>query len=292
MKSIFENTEFRSVFKWKGEKNVKWSSLDVEYADVYLPSICQIAIVDWDDAQIIGEFCRYINPDCEFQAFLQKRHGIQESDVASAPFLYDIWDEICGHLSGRVVVVNHASQTVRALRQLAEIDCLRFPDMVFCSLNSIARRCWPWLESEDLEGLCARLGIFKKSHEALSDARAAGQIVCLAMQDQQAGNPAQLFTASGFAGGLVYKGRQIPYRAHRKNTGCQAWINGQKGVRLLDWDYLAESDPCKQRLSQAVTQDLRTEPKNSARLEYQNRALESLWKSEEGNATDSFSTVY
>lgn len=223
---------------------MEYTTLDMEWADVCLPSICSIAILDWKDGEVVSSYYHLVCPDCDYDERLSKRHGLTKEDTSSMPSVSEIWKEIYDHLDGKTVFVANACSRLRSLCRLADSQALRMPNMVYGDVLSLARRCWPWLPCRDLEQTAQRLQIVKKAHEARQDAWAIGRIVEQALAERGLADLDALFDQVGFAGGVVSNGLMIPYRAGGKKQGhYKACFTGVLKGFVLQWPSLARCYP-------------------------------------------------
>jgi DNA polymerase III subunit epsilon len=161
---------------------VEFVSIDVETANADLASICSIGMVHFRDGQIIRNLSTLINPQDHFDVVNIGIHGIRPEDIASAPTIKEFFPLLSSSLSSSIVVHHtHFDRTalhkVSAKYHFPELSC-RWLDS-----SSIARRAWPDCAQRGygLADLAKRLNIVFRHHDAMEDARAAGEIVCRAI---------------------------------------------------------------------------------------------------------------
>jgi DNA polymerase III subunit epsilon len=154
--------------------------IDVETACSRTSSICQIGIVGYAAGVEVLAYETLVDPCDEFSAFDINIHGITADHVLGQPTFAALHSELAGHLGGRVTVA-HSGFDKGALGRACERDAL--PPIAARWLDSvtIARRAWPELPNHKLNTLAAFLELEHRHHDALSDARAAGQVVLRAM---------------------------------------------------------------------------------------------------------------
>lgn len=154
--------------------------IDVETANRGRHSICQIGIVGYRD----GEECfaeeTLVDPCDAFEPFNIAFHGISPERVAGSPSFRDLHGWVHERMSGRIAVAHSnfdQSALAAACRRdmLAPIGC-RWIDSV-----SVARIAWPGLPSYKLNALAKMFDIRFRHHDALEDARTAGQVMLRAM---------------------------------------------------------------------------------------------------------------
>jgi DNA polymerase-3 subunit epsilon len=159
--------------------------VDVETANQARSSICQIGIARFSNGGLTGSWQSLINPLVGFSGFNIGIHGITPDMVADAPAWFDIYPEVDKLLSG-ALVASHTNFDLTALSNacsqcsVPKIDYNKWIDT--CSL---ARSAWPHLPNHKLVTLTAHFGIVYKAHDALEDARAAGEILLLAMRERR-----------------------------------------------------------------------------------------------------------
>lgn len=159
-------------------------ALDFETANADLASICQIGVAGFEDGQVRFSWDSLVNPDDYFDPFNVSIHGITESMVQSSPRWSEVYPALAGLLRGRIVVTHTAFDRVAAhkachLATIKEADC-RWLDSA-----RVVRRTWTSLARSGygLSSVAAELGIQYIAHNALEDARCAGEIVLRAMQE-------------------------------------------------------------------------------------------------------------
>lgn len=141
-------------------------------------AICQVGVVDYKDSCIAESWQSLVNPEVEFERFNVELHGIDETAVKDAPTFHEIAGELSSRLSGKIVVSHGhydrlAFDKAAKKYRLSQIDC-RWLDSLL-----VARRAWPeWKEQgHSLKVLAKLLAIELRHHDALEDARAAGEVI-------------------------------------------------------------------------------------------------------------------
>lgn len=161
-----------------------FTAIDVETANADLASICQVGVVRFRNGQVADTWQTLVNPEDEFDGINISIHGIDQDAVADAPTFADVSERITEHLSECVVVSHTPFDRVslnRALQkyELDELQC------VWLDSARVARRSWPMFARTGygLHNVATILGIELDHHDALEDARAAGEIVLRAIND-------------------------------------------------------------------------------------------------------------
>jgi DNA polymerase-3 subunit epsilon len=174
-------------------------AIDFETAQYAPESACSIGMVRFEDNEprevfhsLIKPPKLYIRPD--FTAI----HGITVDHVRGAPAFSDLWESGILPFIGKLPLAAHnAAFDMGVLRAALAWYGLETPALrYFCTLQ-IARKLWPELPSRALTSLGETFHITYKAHDALDDARACGQIACIAAQKKGAVTVRELLRASG-----------------------------------------------------------------------------------------------
>lgn len=155
--------------------------VDVETACSRVSSICQIGIVGFRDGAEIFEFETLIDPRDHFSSFNTRIHGISSDHVRGKPSYGDVHAVVDGHLAGRLTVA-HSYFDKGALGAACRVHDLAPIETKWLDSVRVAKCAWPHLQSHRLNVLTKYLGIRHKHHDALSDARAAGQVIVRAIE--------------------------------------------------------------------------------------------------------------
>lgn len=198
---------------------MEFTTLDMEFADVILPSICSISIIDWDDNGIKNIYSTLINPDCDIEDFLYQRHKITSDMVKDAPTIQEAWIDIYNRLENKVVFSHYANRNFKALSDLAAIKYLKMPHCIFACSASISRKLWPYFSSDKLPVISERLGVNYNHFNSLEDAKSVGFIVQRALEDTHSCSFEDLYSKVGFSGGYIENGEKKIYRAIKSPLG-------------------------------------------------------------------------
>lgn len=161
---------------------MEFLALDVETANADMASICQIGIARFEGGRIAGEWKSYINPQCRFDGIYIAIHGIDTGVVANAPTFAQAVSDIESALNGRIVVTHTAFDRV-AIHQ-AGAKCKSIPPTcTWLDSAQVVRRAWPEFSKKGygLQNVCDSIGYKFQAHDALEDAKAAGNIVLAAI---------------------------------------------------------------------------------------------------------------
>ena len=168
------NCHYRGVMT-----NLTFNAIDVETANADPSSICQIGIVDIRNGEIRQRLSILVNPEVRFNPVNVGLHGIDEDVVRDSDTLPQIDARLRSLLEG-TVLVSHTTFDREALDGAVYkygFDPIR---ATWLDSAAIARRAWPeryrrrgW----SLAAVAGDLGITFRHHDAVEDARAAGEIV-------------------------------------------------------------------------------------------------------------------
>jgi len=158
--------------------------VDVETANQSRASICQIGIAAFAGGKMVDGWETLVNPEDYFAGINISIHGIRPEAVAHAP----IWQEVCvkvRELLTGAAVASHTEFDRGALNGA----CLRaaVPAVAYGKWIDtcwLARRAWPNLPNHNLPSLAKHFGIAYRAHDALEDARVAGEVLSLAMMER------------------------------------------------------------------------------------------------------------
>jgi DNA polymerase-3 subunit epsilon len=161
---------------------MEFIALDVETANADMASICQIGIARFANGKVTDEWKTYVDPQDRFDGINISIHGIDESIVAGAPNFGAVANTIKGAISGNVVVTHTAFDRIAIYR--AGIKCESAPpSCTWLDTACVVRRTWNELSRSGygLLNVCELIGYKFDPHDALEDAKAAGQIMLAAM---------------------------------------------------------------------------------------------------------------
>mgnify|MGYP001011975941 CR=1 FL=1 len=158
-------------------------AVDVETANPNRSSICQIGMVVYTNGIETESWESLVNPEEYFHPMNTAIHGIGAKDVRNAPKLPGLNQEIKRITNGRILVC-HTTFDQTAFSQafckynIPEIEC------IWLDSAKVARRTWKEFSDSgySLWNLASKLNIKFQHHDALEDARAAGEVMVKAIQ--------------------------------------------------------------------------------------------------------------
>jgi DNA polymerase-3 subunit epsilon len=177
----FDNT---SVIVLLGVATMNFMAIDVETANSDLSSICQIGIASFCNGVLHDVWGSLVNPEAFFDPINVSIHGIDKRDVRSSPNWKAIYSKVSTLLQGSVAVSHTAFDRIALLRacekaKLASCDCQ------WLDSARVVRRAWPKFSHSGygLSNVAAEFGIEYRQHDALEDARCAGEILLRAISE-------------------------------------------------------------------------------------------------------------
>ena len=158
--------------------------IDVETANADLSSICQIGIASFRDGILHNSWESLVNPEDEFDPTCVSIHGITEEKVRSSPNWAAVYSEVSSLLQGNIVASHTAFDRVALLRACEKNNLVRC-ECRWLDSAMVVRRAWPIFSRSGygLTNVAAEFGIKYKPHDALEDARCAGEILLRAISE-------------------------------------------------------------------------------------------------------------
>jgi DNA polymerase-3 subunit epsilon len=162
----------------------RFFAIDVELANPALHSICQIGLAGFDQGQLTTTWSTLVNPEDHFAPINVRIHGISEAMAADAPKMREVAEMLNSMING-FALVSHTSFDINALRLAYDRYGLRWPAVHWIDSARVVRRTWRDLSAKGygLANTARMLGIEFKHHNALEDARAAGEILLAASRE-------------------------------------------------------------------------------------------------------------
>lgn len=157
----------------------RFIALDVETANGFGGSICQIGLACVRPDNHILSYATYVNPLQAFAPFNTQLHGIDAQTVRDAPDFTRIWRQMLPLLRIHHLV-QHSNFDKSAINAACKAAGLPRPDLSWSDSVRIARDTWPEFRGNGGHGLAhlkQALGLEFEHHDAGEDARAAAQVV-------------------------------------------------------------------------------------------------------------------
>ncbi len=164
----------------------RFFALDVETANADMASICQIGLVEFQANKLVNQWGSLVDPEDYFDPFNISIHGITPEMVGNAlifPEIFQRFDEI-GQLSEKTIVVTHTPFDQTSLKRATQKYGLAEISWIWLDSARVVRRQWEEFRYSGygLPNVAKVLGIEYKSHDAVEDARAAGEVLIKAME--------------------------------------------------------------------------------------------------------------
>ncbi len=159
-------------------------AIDVETANADLSSICQVGVASFWDGKLHGQWKSLVNPEDEFDGINVSIHGIDERKVRFSPTWSAVYANVSVRLQGNIVV-SHTAFDRLALLRACEKNKLANYECQWLDSARVVRRAWPQFSRSGygLANVGAELGIKYAPHDALEDARCAGEILLRAIAE-------------------------------------------------------------------------------------------------------------
>jgi DNA polymerase-3 subunit epsilon len=163
-------------------------AIDVETANADLSSICQVGVSSFENGKPQDQWKSLVNPEDYFDDINISIHGIDEKKVRSSPNWAKIYPNVSSRLSGEIVV-SHTSFDRVALCRACEKSKLPICQCQWLDSAKVVRRAWPKFARSGygLGSVAEEFGIKYVPHDALDDARCAGEILLRAMAESGLG---------------------------------------------------------------------------------------------------------
>lgn len=163
---------------------MEFVAIDVETANYYIASICQVGIAAYQNNTLIDEWKTYVNPEDDFDPMNILIHGINETTVEKAPKFPEIIDKINSFLTDRICVCHTHFDRISIL-EASEIYGLKAPNTTWLDSAMVARRTWKQFAQKGygLHDICGYLKYKFVHHDALEDAKAAAHILITAVEE-------------------------------------------------------------------------------------------------------------
>jgi DNA polymerase-3 subunit epsilon len=158
--------------------------IDVETANPDSSSICQVGIASFRDGALVDTWVSLVNPEDEFNAIQVSIHGIHEEQVQGAPN----WASVHSHVASRLgnqIVVCHMPFDRLAVGRACDRSGLAIDSCRWLDSAQVVRRAWPQFSKSGygLTKIAKHLGIDYGAHDALEDAKCAGEVVLRAIAE-------------------------------------------------------------------------------------------------------------
>jgi DNA polymerase-3 subunit epsilon len=149
--------------------NTSFTALDFETAHGKRWSICQVGLVRYEQGVIAREVSLLVRPPANvYWRRFTEIHGLGSSDTIDAPSFAEIWPQLREFIDGQMVVAHSIGFDRTCLNQALAYYGLEQP--------AYETACTLRVYGQALNLLCDEYGIELNHHDALSDARACGEL--------------------------------------------------------------------------------------------------------------------
>ena len=158
------------------ENSMKIVAIDIETADCSYP--CEIGVAEIADGMVINSKSWLVKPSCfpRMNPKHQAIHGIDISELESAPTFRDIWPELKPYIEGSLLIAHNAQFDIDCIAKEMYRFGIKTEPLRYCCTCEQSRR-YLSLENNKLGSVCKYLGInIGKHHRAKDDAVAAAKI--------------------------------------------------------------------------------------------------------------------
>jgi len=159
-------------------------AIDVETANSDYSSICQVGTAFFENGRMVDSFKTYVDPEDYFDMMNISIHGIDSQTVQGAPVFPKVHKILAEHLAGHIFVHHTAFDRLSINRAAGKYG---LPPLNVQWLDSarVVRRVWETFRYSGygLENLANHFGLEFNHHDALEDARVAGEILWKAVSE-------------------------------------------------------------------------------------------------------------
>ncbi|WP_434707127.1 hypothetical protein J3P75_14150 [Pseudomonas sp. R1-1] len=158
--------------------------IDVETSNPNLASICQIGVAVFRGGKLHESWGSLVNPNDYFHPMNIAVHGIEENTISAAPYWAEVYQRVLPIVAGKIVV-SHTPFDRTATFRANQSAGLPIFDCSWLDTSRVARRAWSQFSQSGygLKNLASHFGIAFQHHDAVEDARAAGEILLRVIAD-------------------------------------------------------------------------------------------------------------
>lgn len=186
-------------------------ALDVETANAFRGSVCQVGLVRVRDGRIVDEWGSLLQPPpgrvwVDFDR--GQVHGLTTAVLNTQPTFDTVWPHVLRRLEGQILVAHNAAFDIAAVRESSEAGGFDAPELDYVCSLVLARRHLE-LPTHTLDAVAAACGVpLDHHHDALADARAAAGITIALATRVGARTILEFLAASGVSLGHAGGGRR------------------------------------------------------------------------------------
>lgn len=209
--------------------DLNFVSLNFETANMDNSSICQVGITYFEHGQISKQISQLINPETEFDPFNIRFHGINKSDVQTAPTFPQFYQILKNEIENKVILHHQPFDRLALARVCTKYDLAPI-NVTWINNSSVIRRTWDQFKESGygLDNVAEFLGIEFKHYDASEDSKATGLIFIEACKLQDKSIEDWL--------SIIYSGRIKPH----SNAPAPQRIHGE--LLKPDFDNVENTD--------------------------------------------------
>ncbi len=174
--------------RWKTDPNQTYVVVDVETTggSASFHRVTEVGAVKIQNGEVIAEFQTLINPGRSIPSFITGITGISDAMVADAPTFSEIADPFLEFMEGSIFVAHNVKFDYGFIQREFAKSGIEFVRAHLCTCAGM-RKTHPGLKSYGLKNLSEHFQIkLSQHHRALSDARAAAELLILINQKRGA----------------------------------------------------------------------------------------------------------
>ncbi|REG99806.1 3'-5' exonuclease [Flavobacterium aquicola] len=156
-----------------------FTAIDFETAQGYRWSICQVGLVRVENGIITKEINLLVKPpDNYYWSRFTDIHGISAKDTIDIPTFDKIWHQIAPYIENQSVVAHNGfGFDFPVLNKTLKYYGIEVPEYnKFCTYK---------IYKSNLANLCEKYAIELNHHDALSDARACGELYLMKLKKER-----------------------------------------------------------------------------------------------------------
>lgn len=161
-------------------------TIDIETANADIASICQIGAVRFSNGKLVSEWSSLVNPNDSFDSFNEGLHKISASQVNSSPNFSEAYTQLLTFI-GDDICIFHTHFRRASLMKAINKHHLPHIENKWIDSAKIVRRVWNEFSYRGygLHSVGKFLKIDFIRYNALEEARACGEILCIALDDSK-----------------------------------------------------------------------------------------------------------
>ncbi len=157
---------------------MKFIAIDFETANLRVrSSACALGIAVVENSRIVEQKYWLINPQCEFDDYCIRVHGITPKMVANQPTFRELWPTIKHYFEGTSMIAHNASFDFSVYRYCLADANETSPTLNYYCTYRLSKKWLDGLHGYSLDVIADHLGIAFQHHHAQEDARVAAMLM-------------------------------------------------------------------------------------------------------------------